>query len=79
MNKPGEMKSFNKSSTSIKNWAADDRPREKLLSKGATSLSDSELLAISERRSSYICLTMRCSEPGMASRLAISASRAPGR
>ena len=40
------MKSFNKSSTSIKNWAADDRPREKLFTKGATILSDSELLAI---------------------------------
>lgn len=31
---------------SIKEWAKDDRPREKLLSKGAGSLSDSELLAI---------------------------------
>lgn len=31
---------------SIKNWAADDRPREKLLVKGAAALSDSELLAI---------------------------------
>ena len=31
---------------SIKNWAKDDRPREKLLSKGAESLSDSDLLAI---------------------------------
>ena len=40
------MKSFNKSSTSIKNWAPDDRPREKLLVKGPTALSDSELLAI---------------------------------
>jgi DNA repair protein RadC len=30
----------------IKNWAADDRPREKLLMKGAAALSDSELLAI---------------------------------
>ena len=40
------MESFNKSSTSIKNWAIDDRPREKLLSKGKESLSDSELLAI---------------------------------
>ncbi|MEP7251876.1 MAG: DNA repair protein RadC [Ginsengibacter sp.] len=40
------MESSNKSSTSIKNWAADDRPREKLLSKGRESLSDSELLAI---------------------------------
>lgn len=31
---------------SIKNWADDERPREKLLHKGATSLSDAELLAI---------------------------------
>jgi DNA repair protein RadC len=30
----------------IKNWAKDDRPREKLLDKGAQSLSDSELIAI---------------------------------
>lgn len=36
----------NKSSTTIKNWAADDRPREKLLIKGKEALSDSELLAI---------------------------------
>lgn len=40
------MESFNNSSTSIKNWAIDDRPREKLFSKGPASLSDSELLAI---------------------------------
>jgi len=31
---------------SIKEWAKDDRPREKLLSKGPEALSDSELLAI---------------------------------
>ena len=31
---------------SIKQWAKDDRPREKLLMKGAENLSDSELLAI---------------------------------
>jgi len=31
---------------SIKQWAIDDRPREKLLMKGPQSLSDSELLAI---------------------------------
>jgi len=30
----------------IKEWAAEDRPREKLLLKGAASLSDAELLAI---------------------------------
>ena len=40
------MESTNKSSTSIKTWALDDRPREKLLTKGKESLSDSELLAI---------------------------------
>ncbi|MCW3082486.1 DNA repair protein RadC [Segetibacter sp.] len=32
--------------TGIKNWAIDDRPREKLALKGAESLSNSELLAI---------------------------------
>lgn len=31
---------------SIKSWAEDDRPREKLLSKGVQSLSDAELIAI---------------------------------
>lgn len=40
------MESSNKSCTSIKNWAIDDRPREKLLLKGKESLSNSELLAI---------------------------------
>jgi DNA repair protein RadC len=40
------MESSHKSSTSIKNWAVDDRPREKLLHKGRENLSDSELLAI---------------------------------
>jgi DNA repair protein RadC len=40
------MENINKNSLSIKNWAVDDRPREKLLTKGATSLSDSELIAI---------------------------------
>ena len=45
-NRAAMEETFNNSSTSIKNWAQDDRPREKLLSKGASSLSDSELLAI---------------------------------
>ena len=40
------MENVNKPSTSIKNWAIDDRPREKLLTKGASVLSNSELLAI---------------------------------
>jgi len=31
---------------SIKEWSVEDRPREKLLSKGISSLSDAELLAI---------------------------------
>ena len=31
---------------SIKQWSKDDRPREKLLDKGAENLSNSELLAI---------------------------------
>ena len=31
---------------SIKNWAEDDRPREKMLAKGIESLSNAELLAI---------------------------------
>ncbi|MBL0057506.1 MAG: DNA repair protein RadC [Chitinophagaceae bacterium] len=40
------MENVNKPSTSIKNWASDDRPREKMLTKGAGALSNSELLAI---------------------------------
>ncbi len=40
------MENVNKPSTSIKNWAVDDRPREKMLNKGATALSNSELIAI---------------------------------
>src|SRR5690606_25161544 len=31
---------------SIKDWKEDDRPREKLLNKGSSALSDAELLAI---------------------------------
>ena len=30
----------------IKSWSEDDRPREKLISKGAKSLSNAELIAI---------------------------------
>ena len=40
------MENVNKHSTSIKNWAVDDRPREKMVQHGASSLSDTELLAI---------------------------------
>ncbi len=38
---------------SIKNWAKDDRPREKLLSAGAQQLSLSELLAILIHKGTY--------------------------
>ncbi len=40
------MENVNKPSTSIKNWAPDDRPREKLVLKGPEALSNSELLGI---------------------------------
>lgn len=40
------MEDVNKSYTPIKDWAEDDRPREKLLKNGANALSNSELLAI---------------------------------
>lgn len=41
------MKTNKKNLTSpITSWAMDDQPREKMISKGATALSDSELLAI---------------------------------
>lgn len=36
----------NKRLSSIKNWAEDDRPREKLIEKGKDSLSNAELMAI---------------------------------
>ncbi|MBT8262906.1 MAG: DNA repair protein RadC [Bacteroidia bacterium] len=36
----------NKSSFTIKSWNEDDRPREKLLNKGRTVVSDAELIAI---------------------------------
>jgi DNA repair protein RadC len=38
--------SYNVSVTGIKSWAEDDRPREKLILKGKSALSDAELLAI---------------------------------
>ena len=40
------MENVNNTSTSIKKWATGDRPREKLLDKGAETLSDAELIAI---------------------------------
>lgn len=42
----GPMGDEGRTSFTIKNWAQDDRPREKLLQKGRSSLSDAELLAI---------------------------------
>jgi DNA repair protein RadC len=36
----------NHSSLSIKDWAIEDRPREKLIKKGVQSLSDAEIIAI---------------------------------
>ena len=38
--------SYENKLTSIKSWAEDDRPREKLLLKGKVALSDAELIAI---------------------------------
>jgi len=40
------MKDYKPTYISIKNWADDDKPREKLISKGRGSLSDAELIAI---------------------------------
>ena len=40
------IKTKNKKLSGISTWPADDRPREKLLKKGARTLSNSELLAI---------------------------------
>ena len=48
---------------SIKNWNEDDRPREKLLLKGRTALSDAELIAIligsGSRNESAVSLSQR--------------------
>lgn len=40
------MTEYNKPLATIKSWAEDDRPREKLVAKGSVSLTDAELLAI---------------------------------
>ena len=40
------MENYKPQYISIKNWADDDKPREKLLSKGRAALSDAELIAI---------------------------------
>jgi DNA repair protein RadC len=48
---------------SIKSWALDDRPREKLVAKGKTVLSDAELMAIligsGNRQESAVALSQR--------------------
>ncbi|WP_136480183.1 RadC family protein [Cognatitamlana onchidii] len=53
----------NSGSFSIKNWKYDDRPREKLLHKGKTALSDAELVAIligsGNRKESAVGLSKR--------------------
>ncbi|PHQ62459.1 MAG: hypothetical protein COC08_00835 [Maribacter sp.] len=50
-------------SLSIKNWSTDDRPREKLVNKGKSVLSDAELLAIligsGSRNESAVALSKR--------------------
>ena len=40
------MENVNKPSTSIKNWATDDQPREKMILNGPSVLSNAELIAI---------------------------------
>ncbi|HMN88990.1 MAG TPA: DNA repair protein RadC [Saprospiraceae bacterium] len=40
------MATYSNQNLTIKSWAEEDRPREKLLTKGKQSLSDAELLAI---------------------------------
>ncbi len=54
---------YESSNRSIKTWAMEDRPREKLLEKGIQSLSDSELLAIllgsGQRNESAVQLAQR--------------------
>ncbi len=51
------------SSFSIKNWSQDDQPREKLLNKGKSALSDAELIAIligsGNREESAVALSKR--------------------
>ncbi len=43
---PPETMTYTPPNLSIKSWAEEDRPREKLLHKGKSALSDAELLAI---------------------------------
>ena len=54
---------MNEQNFSIKNWAEDDKPREKLMLKGKTVLSDAELVAIligsGSRNESAVSLSKR--------------------
>ncbi|WP_299524295.1 DNA repair protein RadC [uncultured Lutibacter sp.] len=54
---------YENTATSIKSWAEDDRPREKLLLKGKVALSDAELIAIligsGSRNESAVALAKR--------------------
>jgi DNA repair protein RadC len=43
---PENIPDNNHNASRIKQWATDDRPREKLIQKGPNALSDAELLAI---------------------------------
>ena len=55
--------SYDNKMISIKSWAEDDRPREKLILKGKTALSDAELVAIlissGSRNESAVALSKR--------------------
>lgn len=44
--KNSNMAEIAKDKNTIKDWAADDRPREKMIAKGRNALSDAELIAI---------------------------------
>lgn len=54
---------MNKGKLSIKSWSTDDRPREKMMLKGITALSDAELIAIligsGSREESAVALSKR--------------------
>jgi DNA repair protein RadC len=57
------MESYNPANLPITSWAEDDRPREKLLTKGRHTLSDAELIAIllgsGSRNESAVALAQR--------------------
>ncbi len=57
------MNNYKKEALGIKSWAEDDRPREKLILKGKSNLSDAELMAIligsGSRSESAVSLSQR--------------------